>query len=110
LTITPEDILKHPTFVAESAGKVVGFYVLHLSPVQTLEHLWIHPGSLRRGVGTQLINHALGLAREGGGPVRVVADPFAAGFYEHQGGIHTGSVAAALPGMPDRTLPVYEFR
>jgi uncharacterized protein len=111
LTITPEDIVKHPTYVAETGGRVVGFYMLHMTtPLQTLEHLWIHPASLRRGVGTQLINHALAPTRDGRGAVRVVADPFAAGFYEHHGGVRTDFVAAPIPGMPDRTLPVYEFR
>jgi uncharacterized protein len=112
LTITAEDILQHPTYVAEAGGRAIGFYMLQgTTPLQTLEHLWVQPRVLRRGVGTRLINHALALAGEGG--VRsfsVVADPYAAGFYERHGGVRTASVAAPLPGMPDRVLPVYEFR
>jgi N-acetylglutamate synthase-like GNAT family acetyltransferase len=112
LTITREDIAEHPTYVAEAGGQVIGFYMLHLTtPLQTLEHLWIRPAWLHRGVGTLLINHALAPALEGRAPpVRVVADPHAAGFYEHHGGVRTDSVAAPLQGMPDRMLPVYEFR
>ncbi len=109
LNITPEDILRHPTFVAAAGERVVGFYMLHLGPPQTIEHLWVHPGSLRRGVGTLLIRHALAPDREGRGAIRVVSDPHAAGFYEHHGGIRTDSVSAPLPGVPDRILPVYEF-
>jgi GNAT superfamily N-acetyltransferase len=110
LTFTPADLLQHPTFVAEANGKVLGFYMLHTTPSPTLEHLWIRPASLRRGVGTQLINHALGPRGERASAVRVIADPFAAGFYEHHGGVLTGSVAAPIAGMPDRILPVYELR
>ncbi len=110
LTITPEDILRHPTFVAEKGERVVGFYMLHRDPLQIIEHLWVHPGSLRRGVGTLLIRHALGPDRDGHGPTRVVSDPYAAGFYEHHGGVRTESISAPLPGMPDRTLPVFEFQ
>jgi GNAT superfamily N-acetyltransferase len=109
LTITPQDILRHPTFVAETGGRVVGFYMLHLDAPRTIEHLWIHPASLRRGVGTLLIRHALALDREGHEPIRVVSDPHAAGFYEHHGGVRTDCVSAPLPGLPDRVLPVYEF-
>jgi GNAT superfamily N-acetyltransferase len=109
LTITPEDIRQHPTYVAETGGRVMGFYMLHMAPPQTLEHLWVRPGSLRRGVGTQLINHALALVGRGCS-IRVVADPHAAGFYEQHGGVRTDSVGAPIPGMPERTLPVYEMR
>ena len=100
----------HWGYDAETAGRVIGFYMLHLDTPQTIEHLWIHPESLRSGVGSLLIKHALELAREGRGPTRVVSDPYAAGFYEHHGGVRTDSVSAPLPGMSDRTLPVYEFR
>lgn len=109
LTITPEDILRHPTFVAETGERVVGFYMLHLDPLRAIEHLWVHPQSQRRGVGTLLIRHALAPDREGRGPLRVVSDPHAAGFYEHHGGVRTDSVSAPLPGLPERILPVYEF-
>jgi hypothetical protein len=66
LTITAEDIRKHPTYVAETGSHVMGFYMLHMTtPAQTLEHLWVNPGSLRQGVGTRLISHAIALAGPG---------------------------------------------
>jgi GNAT superfamily N-acetyltransferase len=109
LIITAEDIRQHPTYVAETGSRVMGFYMLHMAPLQTLEHLWVRPGSLRHGVGTRLISHAIALVGTGRS-IRVVAEPHAAGFDEHHGGVRTDSVVAPIPGMPERTLPVYELR
>ncbi len=45
-----------------------------------------------------------------GYPLRVESDPHAAGFYARAGAVQIGDVAAAIPGEPLRTLPLFEFR
>jgi GNAT superfamily N-acetyltransferase len=111
LTITPQDIISHATCVAESDAEVVGFYMLGQSGADcALEHLWVRPRWMRRGVGAMLLQHALQLARDRRhAMVRVVSDPHAAEFYLRQGGRSAGHVPAPLPDAPDRRLPVYEF-
>jgi GNAT superfamily N-acetyltransferase len=112
LTIAPGDIRMYPTFVAEVPVAVAGFYQLRRGvSFWTLEHLWVRPSRLRRGIGSMLLNHALDRARHSG-LTRVVAsaDPNAAGFYEHEGGLRTGVALAPVPGDPTRALPVYEFQ
>jgi N-acetylglutamate synthase-like GNAT family acetyltransferase len=98
--------------VAEADEGVAGFYKLCLEGTcAELEHLWIRPHLMHRGIGRRLLRHAL-LAAEAAGMIvlSVVADPNAAGFYEREGGAVRGAIPAPLPGSPDRTLPVYEFQ
>jgi len=111
LTISSADILRYPVYVAHSGPRIAGFYMLIPgSPDWTLEHMWVSPPSMRQGVGSLLISHALNVAAQGGAHrVMVTADPNAAGFYEHAGGRRGGKVFAPIPGAPARTLPRYEF-
>jgi GNAT superfamily N-acetyltransferase len=109
LRITPEDISRFPTAVAEIAGEVAGFHMLRPDDSAImLEHLWVRPRWIRRGVGTQLFQHALQTARAGRAThLAVVADPHAAGFYAQRMGPMVRSIAAPLPGEPDRVLAVF---
>jgi ribosomal protein S18 acetylase RimI-like enzyme len=112
LTLGPADILQHPVYVAEGQNKIVGFYMLRPDTTRwTLEHLWVDPSAMRQGVGTCLFRHALGIATERQAMRLVaIADPHAAGFYEHVGGVQCGATFAPLAGSPNRLLPVYEFQ
>ena len=52
LTISPEFISNNQVYVAEDAGKVVGFYALIIREARTeLDHLWVAPDHLGQGVG-----------------------------------------------------------
>jgi GNAT superfamily N-acetyltransferase len=55
-TPTCESIRLQPTYVAEFDDGLAGFCQLNLStePVE-LEHLWVHPRFMRRGVGRALL-------------------------------------------------------
>ncbi|MEO8308684.1 MAG: GNAT family N-acetyltransferase [Pseudomonadota bacterium] len=111
LTITPDAIAAHLVYVAEEHGMVVGFYMLQAAgPTWVLEHLWVRPDRMRRGVGSQMLQSVLSTANHSGlSRVHVAADPNAAGFYERQGGVRAGSRPAPIPGMPDRVISHFTF-
>lgn len=111
LTVTSAQVAGNPTYVATADNRQVGFYMLCRSGEQfILEHLWVRPAWIGQGIGAHLLRHALELAQASNTvPVRVVADPNAAGFYARQGGVRVGALPAPLPGALDRELPIYEF-
>jgi GNAT superfamily N-acetyltransferase len=66
LDLSPGRLATAHAFVAEADGRAVGWAEV-LPPqdgVCVLEHLWVEPGSMRRGVGSRLFRHAAGRARE----------------------------------------------
>jgi GNAT superfamily N-acetyltransferase len=94
--------------VAESGGAPVGVAAI-LAPdaagVAELEHLFVDPGAMGRGVGAALLADVVALAEgEGARTVRVLSDPQARGFYERHGfGWRHDAPSDAIPG---RMLPV----
>lgn len=107
LSITASEIESHRTFVASVDGVVVGICQLQESDEHAfLEHVWVDPAAHGRGVGRALVDHARSSAR---GVIAIVADPHAEGFYLHLGARKVGSIAAPMPGAPDRTLPLLEL-
>ena len=60
-----------PVFVADSGGGVVGMITLCVfttltGPKAFLDHLVVAPGSRRRGIGRELVQHAVEQARAAG--------------------------------------------
>ena len=107
LRISQESIATVPTFVVEEHGRLVG--VAQLSQESTrwaIECLWVHPSSIRRGVGKRLLQHVLAYARSHGQTeLRVDADPNAEAFYLRLGARRVGEVAAPVLGQPRRIRP-----
>src|SRR5688500_5782222 len=60
LTFTPAFVAAHPVYVAAGpGGEAVGCYALgREGPRATLEHLWVRPEWMGRGVGRSLLAHA----------------------------------------------------
>jgi GNAT superfamily N-acetyltransferase len=111
LSITPEEIRSRPTFVITAHGQITGFYSLEPgNEAWKLEHFWVRPEFMGRGIGTQLLRHAL-QAAQGGGAARVTvdADPNAAAFYLRRGATKVGEVPAPIPGEADRVRPQLKF-
>ncbi|MCO5121515.1 MAG: GNAT family N-acetyltransferase [Burkholderiaceae bacterium] len=98
---------RRPTFVAEDGGAVIGFCQVGLGgEVPSLEHLWVRPACMGRGVGRALLERASALLTElGHTRMRIDADPNAEAFYRHCGAIRDGEVAAPIAGEPDRIRP-----
>jgi len=112
LTLTPEYVAANPTYVAVEAGSPAGFYALVLSPDgcrAQLDHLWLYPEWIGRGLGRALFEHAAATARVlGAAAVDIEAEPNAEAFYCHMGARRTGERSGRIEGQP-RVLPLMEL-
>ncbi|MFN2577525.1 MAG: GNAT family N-acetyltransferase [Pyrinomonadaceae bacterium] len=106
LTITRDFIETNEVFVATIDGRIAGCCALVLSEsVMELEHMWIHPNHMRKGIGRALFEHSKRRAQELGSPsLELSADPNAEIFYERMGAKRIGDVAADVLGH-SRVLP-----
>jgi len=93
-------------------GEVVG--VVALGPSEQpntldLDKLFVEPRWIRTGVGRALLAHAMIEARRRGAErLTILADPYAAGFYERHGARRIGE--APSDAIPGRSLPLYEIK
>jgi GNAT superfamily N-acetyltransferase len=113
LEVRPEQIERGDVWVATGAdGEVAG--IIALGPSEEpdtldLDKLFVEPQRIRTGVGRALIAHAIDEARSRGATrLTILADPYAAGFYERNGARRIGE--ASSDAIPGRSLPLYEIR
>ena len=114
LRVTPEFLAATETFAAwpadGGAGEILGWAALTVADDGDawLEHLWVRPAAMGRGVGRLLFEHAAARARARGfARLRIESDPHAASFYERMGARRTGTVKSSVQGVP-RDLPLLE--
>ena len=110
LTLDPVHISEKRAHVAEEAGAIVGFYTLtSLNDAEVeLEHIFVEPAALGRGIGTRLFRHACELARGSGFEILVIqSDPNAAGFYRSLGARLEREIPSSIPG---RSIPYFTYR
>ena len=109
LRVSESYIGEHPVVVAEEGGRVLGFYALNHARYEIeLDLLFVEPGSLRRGVGRALLDHALDAARTlGHRELYVESDPGAEAFYLRMGGTRIGTVTSTVEA--GRRLPLLRF-
>src|SRR5256885_12005570 len=83
LTVEPRAIAEQETYTAYLDGEEVGFYSLcRALDRMCLEHLWVLPKAMRRGVGRALFIHAVERVRAlGFVTLEIESDPNAVGFY-----------------------------
>ena len=112
LSISTDAITSRPTFVAAIGDEIVGFYsLLPSNHSWKLDHLWVLPQFMDRGIGRALVAHALETAARGGASaVTVDADPNAESFYLACGADRYGEILAPIPGQPERVRPQLAFR
>jgi len=106
LTITPEFIANHEVFVAMLDDEIAGCCALVMSDsLGELEHMWIDPKQMGKGIGRALFDHTK-VRAEGLGLtlLELSADPNAEGFYERMGAKRIGEAPADVPGY-SRVLP-----
>jgi GNAT superfamily N-acetyltransferase len=115
LTITSEYVAASPTYAALEEGAPVGFYALVLWPAAAgelraqLDHLWLRPDWIGRGLGRTLFEHAVASARQlGCGHLFLEAEPNAEPFYRHMGARRTGERIGEIEGQA-RVLPLMEL-
>jgi GNAT superfamily N-acetyltransferase len=111
LTITPDFIEKYETYVAWMDEQPVGFYAVSRDKEKaSVEHLWISPKYIGKGIGAALFKHMLAKCKEQGARVLTIeSDPNAQGFYERMGAKKVGEVVGELDGKP-RVLPILEIK
>ncbi len=107
LTLTPAFIRDNAVFAAFERGQMAGCYALGLDGRRcSLEHFWVRPEAMGRGVGRALFEHALAQAAAlGADHLEIEADPHAEGFYLRMGARRVGEKVYTLENHP-RVLPV----
>lgn len=108
LTLTPDYVATNPTFVAVVANERAGFYALQIRGSDALlDHLWVLPAAMGKGLGRALFAHAERIARQAGATrMSIVGDPHAEGFYLRMGAVVHGREAAPMDGE-ERYLPLF---
>ena len=109
LRIDRHYIAGNAVFVGEIDGQVLGVIGLSRRPQEwELDHLWVRPSAMGRGVGAALFAHGCAHAAQAGASrLRVESDPNALGFYRRLGGTLIGEAPSKPPG---RRLPVLMFK
>jgi GNAT superfamily N-acetyltransferase len=111
LTMKPEFLAANISYSAVEDGTVVGFYVLTTEADGLhLDHLWVLPAAMRRGIGRALFVHAIAQGKERGfDSIKTEADPNAEGFYLRMGAKRVGTTVSVIEGTR-RDLPLLELR
>jgi len=111
LTVTPGSIARHPTWVAYAGARVVGFYAMRIAGrTASLEHFWVLPRLMGRGVGRRMFRHFESRARRAGADrADVESDPHAEGFYVRMGAARYARRPARMDRRP-RFMPLLTKR
>lgn len=104
MSVTETDITDWPVSVAEQNGEVIGFFALkQVSGENRLDHLWIDPRFINKGIGRILFAEAVFAAKSiGWTGFRIAADPYAESFYLKMGATKIGAVQSKV--KPDLFL------
>ncbi len=110
LTIRAEFIAANVASCAMEDGRAVGFYLLASeSDGLHLDHLWIAPSAMGRGIGRALFAHAVEETRKlGHRTLKIEADPNAEGFYTRMGAQRVGEAVTEIEGQR-RVLPLFRY-
>jgi GNAT superfamily N-acetyltransferase len=107
LTVTREYVGSRLTYCAKRDGKIVGFCALQLArDIAVLDHLWVDPTWIGKGVGRALFQRAEAIARASGATsIEIQSDPNAEAFYRKMGAAVESAEPAAMDAQP-RFLPL----
>jgi GNAT superfamily N-acetyltransferase len=110
LTIRAEFIAANAAWCAIEDSRAVGFYLLTSeSDGLHLDHLWIVPSAMGRGIGRALFEHAVEQTRQlGHRTLKIEADPNAEGFYARMGARRVGEAVTEIEGQR-RELPLFLY-
>ena len=107
LTFSPELIAGNEVYVAEEGGEALGCYGLVAA---ALEHFWIRPSAMGKGLGRRLFEHAAAVAAARGVSVlEIDSDPNAEPFYLRMGAVRVSEVLSQVDGTP-RIRPLLHLR
>ena len=110
LEIAADGIEKTETYCALMGTEIVGFYRLTAkNEALELEHIWVLPSQMGKGVGRTLFRHAVQRAGAlGFRCFEIEADPNAEGFYQRMGCVRMGSAVSQIDGCR-RELPLLKY-
>ena len=113
LTLDQPYIQSHIVYAIRDQDSLVGFY--GLVPLNTadhrweLDHLWVVPAAMGRGLGRAVFDHAVDQARRvGARRLRILSDPHAQAFYHRMGAGTVGRVDGSIGGV-GHWLPTMEL-
>ncbi|SFM27421.1 GNAT family N-acetyltransferase [Pelosinus propionicus] len=108
LTITPSYIQNNIVYLAERDGQVLGYFSLvQVDEGFWLEHIFIMPKCIGKGIGSKLIATLKSKCKELKiDKVNILSDPNAKGFYDKLGACYLGESPSNIEG---RTVSIYEF-
>ncbi|NOX43120.1 MAG: GNAT family N-acetyltransferase [Gammaproteobacteria bacterium] len=113
LTVTPEYISLNEVWIAQADSVIAGFIAISIDKnsidknVANLEHLWVKPSDMKKGIGKKLLLFTIAKCRKKGiSLLRIESDPNAKMFYEKFGGKLVGMVKSC---PSPRVLPVLEI-
>lgn len=110
LTVTPAYLREGAVFAAADGDRLQGFYALSIDGEKAiLDHMWVDPAAMGRGIGRALFAHAARTARQlGAARLEIDSDPHAEAFYLRMGARRVGQVPADVEGAR-RVLPRLEL-
>ena len=108
LILGPEGLAEGRTHVAEEDGLLVGFATwIDAGGTIELEDLFVHPGWMRRGIATALVNRIADVLRARGAErLEVTANPHVLGFYRAVGFIDCGIADTDFGTAPRMMLAI----
>lgn len=120
LTISPEYIEKNAVYVYEMDTTVAGYYSIvefpedidvsgiNLPKGSWLEHMFIEPRYIGKGIGSAMFRHLRNRCEEMGiGELGILSDPHSRGFYEKMGCQYVRDFPSTIK---DRTTPYLILR
>ena len=98
--IAGDVFLQCEVFVAETGGDLAGMMAVN---GRHIDHLYLKPGLYRRGIGTQLLNHAKAMCPAGLTLYAFEVNTRACAFYRRHGfvAVEFGDGSGNEAGMPD---------
>ena len=104
--VTEESLAHQQAYKAIANAAILGWHAVIVGqPVAMLDDLWVAPAFMGQGVGRALFEHARHMAQQQGAVrLKIEADPYAVGFYQHMGATIVGEIQSAM----GRTLPLME--
>jgi GNAT superfamily N-acetyltransferase len=110
LTMRPEFIGANVGYAAIEDDCPIGFYLLtRESDGPHLDHLWLLPHAMGRGIGRALFEHAARQVKAlGFRSIKIEADPNAEGFYRRMGARRVGTTVGEVEGER-RELPLLMY-
>ena len=109
IVLSARDIAEHEALVHETDGIVDGVALLVVEGADAeLDHLWVDPAAMGRGIGRRLFDTIAHRARRlGAARIVLNSDPYAEPFYRHLGAVRIGD--HPVEEIPGRSIPRLAF-